>query len=503
MLKILRGGQRWLTGLFVVAIGGVFVFFLGLGGPLSGRSQGTVVQVGPNEFGVREFEQVRSRRERLLQQELGASYDPSKMREVLDNLAARELVDQTLLAMEAEHLGLTVSTREIEQFILADPSFRNESGRFDKEAFERYASYEYGSQHAFLAARRRSLLAFKLLRLLQAQPQVSDGEAREAVESQLEQVRIAWVALDATERSEDLVIEPAAIEAALETRGEELQALYDELADRYNAPEQVRARHVLLKVPRDADSAEVARVEALAKGALERLQEGADFAEVAAEISEDPGSASQGGDLGFFGRGQMVPEFEEAAFALAPGEMSGLVRTDYGFHVIRTEERKEAVSRSFEEVRAELAEELLRREAESAKAREATEALAKAIRDGRSLEAAAREAELTIERSGFLPRRADGFVPGLGAAQELLATAFAMEPGESSPRVFEVGDKLVLVQTLEKSAPSADDVEPRLEATREQLLVAKRNTRADGWVARRRQELLDAGQLVVDLEGVR
>jgi peptidyl-prolyl cis-trans isomerase D len=503
MLKMLRGGQRWLTALFIFAIGGVFVFFLGLGGPLSGPAPGAVVEVGPYVFGIPEFERVRARREAAIQAELGDNFDARALSETIDGLAARELVDEALLSLAASDLGLTVSKQEIERMVLEDPGFRDESGRFDKELFDRFTQYEYGSQHAFLEERRRSLLALKMLRLLNEQPEVSDGEIRSAIRRELEEVKIAFVSLDTATPSEEVEIAEEDVQAVLASRQEDLKALYEEQEALYNAKEQVRARHLLRTVARDADEAEVERVRGEAAAALLRIQNGEDFADVARELSQDPGSAEKGGDLGFFGRGQMAPAFEDAVFALQPGEMTDLVRTDYGFHIIRLEERKEAVERPFEEVQEELARELLRREAGNEQAEEDAEALAAAIRDGASLEDAAREAELDIVRSGWLTRRPDGYVPGLGPAPDLLARAFALPVGESSPEIFEVGTRLALVQVLERSEPEADEIEPRIEATRERLLVAKRNTRSADWINDRRQQLIEAGELSVNLDLVR
>jgi peptidyl-prolyl cis-trans isomerase D len=503
MLRVIREGQRWLTALFVVGIGGVFVFFLGLGGPLSGPAIGTVVEVGPHSYGFREFERVRGRREEAIRQRLGDQYDARALSDTLDNLAARELVDQALLAMSAQDLGLAVSKQEIERGVLRDPGFRDEGGRFDKERFDSFTQYEYGSQHNFLQERRLALLSYKMLRLLNDQPQVSDGEVREAVRRQLQEIRIAFVALDTTAAPEGAEVDPEEVARALEARATEIEQLYEDAGSLYDAPEQVRARHVLIEVPRSAEEAAVEAARARAEEARERIEAGEEFATVAAELSEDAGSKPRGGDLGFFARGQMVPEFDAAAFALEPGSMSDLVRTDYGFHVIRVEERREALHRPLEEVREELAQQLLRRELASRRAQEIADRLAAAVAEGRPLEQAAREEELTLERSGWLTQRPDGFVPGLGAAQDLLAAAFALEPGESAERVFRVGNKLALVQSLERKEPGDEEIENRLEETREQLLTEKRNTRAEAWINARRTELIDANELSVDLESVR
>ncbi|WP_185970069.1 peptidylprolyl isomerase [Tepidimonas alkaliphilus] len=127
------------------------------------------------------------------------------------------------------------------------------------------------------------------------------------------------------------------------------RAIYTAQPQRFTVPEQVRVRHILLQ----GDDAEVR-----ARQLLDQLRAGADFVALAREHSRDPGSAANGGDLGFFGRGRMVPEFEQAAFALQqPGDLSEPVRTSFGVHILRLEQRRQAGRVPFEEVRAQLMEE--------------------------------------------------------------------------------------------------------------------------------------------------
>jgi peptidyl-prolyl cis-trans isomerase D len=500
MLRFLRRGQRWLTAVIVGGVGVVFVFFMGWGAPRGGgMAGGTLVQVGPHRFGIREFERVRAQREEEMRQAAGDSYDPDAFREPLDDLAVRTLVDRAVLALEAERMGLTTSNREIERMLLATGAFRGPDGRFDRAAFRDYVEYEYGNERNFLTSRRLAFDAAKMMELLHGIARVSDAEARESLRLRLEEVRLAFVALGPGEAVAAEEIPQERVDAFLAERDEEVRALYDARRDQYDVPEQVRARHVLLRVPRDASPEQTAEVEARARALLERIRGGEDFAAVAAEASEDPGSKDQGGDLGFFPRGRMVPAFEEAAFSLAPGEVSDLVRSDFGFHIIRVEEHRDAEQRPYESVREELARELLAREAAQAGARATAERLAAAIRDGASLESAARAEELTLQRTGLLKRRPDGFVPGLGAAQDLMATAFALEPGESSDRIFTVGDTLALIQVLERRPPAPAEIEAGLEKERTRLLEEKRSAIANAWVASRREELRESGDLQVDL----
>ena len=500
MLRILRSGQRWLTGAIVIGIGGVFVFFMGLGGPLRGNAPGTVISVGPYSFDTRDFQVARNERESVLRERLGTSYDPRAMRDTVDQLATQALIERSLLAVEATEMGLYVSTEEIERTVRA--GFRDEDGRFDKDQFADWVEYNYGNERNFIREQRMRLLAGKMLSVMRANTRVSEGEDRQAVRQRLEEVRIAFVAFDASEPPEAFEAAEADIAVLLETRETEARSLYEERSSIYDVPEEVHARHILFRLDAGADEEAEKEARARAELALVRLAAGEEFAELAAELTDDEGSRESGGDVGSFGRGRMVKPFEDAAFALAAGETSELVRSDFGFHIIRVEDRKEAALVAFEEVRAELAADLLGLDAARATARIAAEELSETVSDGVDLETAAREAELTLVRSGLLRRRPDGFVPRLGAAQELMASAFTMEPGESSPRIFDVGEKFALVQLLERVEPDAEEVDPLVETERETMLARKRNAQISDWLDWRRRALEESGDFDVDIAAI-
>jgi peptidyl-prolyl cis-trans isomerase D len=498
MLKILRKGQRWVTGLFVAAIGGVFVFFIGLGAPLQ-RSATAVVQVGNEEFDFREFSRTRAQRESAFQQQLGDDFDARKMKDTLDQVAVNALIEQAILSQEAAALGLTVAKAEIERYILSASFFRNEDGNFDAKQFDDWAQYEFGNQRNFIKQQRSFMLSNKLVQMLNRLARVSEGEARQAVIAARQEVSIAYVKLDSSIPLEGFEPEPAALQGVLTTRGEELRGLYESRSTTYDIPEQVQARHILFRLASDADDAETEEVRAAAQAAIDRIEAGEDMAKLAEELSDDPGSKAQGGDLGFIGRGQMVAEFEKAAFSQEVGKL-GLTKSSYGFHAIRVEDRREAELRSFEQVQDELATELLAIEAAQAAAIAAAEDLSDAISGGQSLDEAAASADLSLERSGRLRRRPDGYVPGLGAAQDLMAVAFSLEPGSTSDRVFEVEGKLALVQLIERFDPEDDVVDAAVEIERQRLVSRKRQAYLSTWINQRRSELAKDGALVVNME---
>lgn len=500
MLDRIRRGQRWLTMLFIGVIGVVFVFFIGLGGPLSsGLSGGAIVELDDIRLDLSDFERIRAREEQRYRDALGDQFDVSGARDFLNAQALQSLIQSAILTHSAQELGLVVSKKEIQQLLRASPQFRDANGRFAREAFESWAEYTYGSQRNFLRVQRREMLRRKMIRLLYSQTQVSDGEARAAALHRLEEVEIAFVALDMEQLPPDLGADEAAALAYLSANQGAVRAAYEAETDAYAIPERVRASHILFRLDRDANetAADVARE--LAEAALARLQAGEDFAEIAVELSEDPGSRDRGGDLGIFGRGDRRPELEQAAFALEPGQLSEIVQTDAGLHIIRLDERLEAGRKSFDEVSTEIARELADAELARERADLISQQLATATREGQSLESAARGLELPIERPDPLRRRADGFITGLGVAPELMAAIFALTQEQpSSDRIFQAGTKLVLVQLLARPELEPAALEQVIASERTRLLNLKRDQAIQDWIDFDRRTLADSGRLLID-----
>ncbi len=504
MLGFLRRGQRWVNALLILVLGGVFVFYMGWGAPSGGSGGGgTLVSVGPHHFGIAEFERERELRERQLEEALGENFDRRQLRGLIAQQAAETLIQRAILALEAERMGLAVSTREVERLILDAGIFQGEDGRFDREIFRNWVEREFGSERSFLASQRIQMLGNKALQVMRATASVSEGEARSSLRQRLEEIRIATVSFDAAAPPEGFRADPAAVEALLAKRESSARELYEQRREEYDRPEQVRARHILISLTPGADEAAIAAAREKALAAQRRIAGGEDFAAVARELSEDPGSKTQGGDLGFFPRGRMVKPFEDAVFSLEPGKLADEpVRSDFGFHVIRVEERKAAERIAFEQVREALAREILADEAALAAARERASRVAERIAAGLDLEDVARSEGLPVERSGMLRRRPDGYVPGLGAAPELLAAAFSLEAGRSSPEVFASGKKLALVKLLERTLPGEEDIASKLAAEREALLEQKQNAQLETWITARRDRLESDGELYVDAAAI-
>jgi peptidyl-prolyl cis-trans isomerase D len=498
MLDVLRRSQRWLMGAVMLVVGGVFVAYLGLGGPGLAPGGDSLIQLDGRRYGLPDLQRVRQDQEQRLRENLGDAFDSAAAGAYLDQMAAEQLVQRAVLASEAERVGLRATDDEVRGLVRS--VFATPQGSLDAAGVRDFAERRFGSERRFADEVRDDLLSGKLLDLIDAGVGASEAEARDVVRYRREQVRVALVVLDPAKRPPGLEIDAAEIERTLAEQAPAVRRFYDEHPERYHQPERVRARHVLLRLAKGAPEEEVARVRAQAEAALARIRGGEDFEAVAREVSEDPGSKDKGGDLGFFPRGQMAPPFEQVAFSLEPGQTSEVVRTDFGFHVLRVEAHEPAQDQGFDEVARAIAEELVATERTSALAAETAEKLAKAVREGSSLVEAAREEDLPIERPDWIARRPDGFVPGIGQAPEVAAAAFSLTPEKpSSDRIFDVGGKRVLIELLERRGPTAEEMAAELAAERERLLETRRAEARNAWYRAARQRLLAERRLRIDL----
>src|SRR5262249_48106276 len=208
-----------------------------------------------------------------------------------------------------------------------------------------------------------------------------------------------------------LLIDIDAMRAKVSVPSADIERTYNNNIEQYSTPEQVRASHILLKTEGKDDAAVKAKAEQL----LKEVKGGADFAELAKKNSEDESSAKNGGDLDYFGRGRMVPEFDQAAFAMQPGQISDLVKTQYGYHIIKVVDKKAATTRPLAEVRQQIADQLAYERAQ-AQAADLAQSIEKDIRRPADLDRVARARGLPVQESGFFAR--DESILGLGASPE-------------------------------------------------------------------------------------
>jgi len=292
------------------------------------------------------------------------------------------------------------------------------------------------------------------------------------------------------------LVDTGKLQSAVQVTRDDEQAFYDSHRDAYRVPEQVKVSHILIKTPPPGadgkvDEKAVAAAQSRAADLLKQVKSGANFEELAKKNSEDPGSATQGGSLGWFGRGKMVPEFEKAAFSMAKGQISDLVKTGFGFHIIRVDDKQDPHLKPIDEVRDQIAP-LVKQQ----KAQQMAQTLATQVRDeakNKGLDAAAAAHGLTVVNSDFVARR--DLLPGLGPAPQFMDALF-LATDKTGVEVASASQGFVVYQldgVKPQSTPSFDEIRTKVEDE-------FKNERSATLLSQKTQELSDRAKSEHDLK---
>ncbi|MGC1644561.1 MAG: peptidyl-prolyl cis-trans isomerase [Candidatus Sulfotelmatobacter sp.] len=294
-----------------------------------------------------------------------------------------------------------------------------------------------------------------------------------------------------------VVVETAKAEAGVEITQDDLRSYYDQHRAQYQVPEQVKVSHILIKTPLPGpdgkvDEKGVAEAQHRAEDLLKQLKSGAKLEDLAKKYSEDPGSAKQGGSLGWIGKGQTVPEFEKTAFSLPKGQISDLVKSSYGFHIIRVDDKQEAHTKTLDEVKSEI-EPLLKHQKAQQIAQKQAEALLKQAREQKSLDAAAAPEKIPVINSDFFARK--DMLPGLGPSTQFMDAVFS-EAENAPPDVAPASQGIVVFQLLAVK-PAAT---PTFEEIRSRVEEEFKNERSSQLLNQKIQELSDRAKAEHDLK---
>jgi peptidyl-prolyl cis-trans isomerase D len=351
----------------------------------------------------------------------------------------------------------------------------------------------------FERSQREDLLIAKLEQLLKDGVHTVEAEVREAFVRDKEQVSAEYLSVDPSAYASEVQVDEAEERASYDEgrerflKPEQIRAAYllidpqaytdrvqvtdDQIAQYYEAHQEefrqdarVHARHILFRLPPQATPEEESRVRVEAEAVLKQAQAGEDFAALAGQFSGDPGSAQQGGDLGFFKRGAMVKPFEDVALTLKPGEVSDLVRTDFGYHIIKVEETQEEGYTPLESVREQVRAQLSHEEAGRV-----AKAQAKAVRDalvagGGAWENTAATFQLHSRETPLIARGdAVADIPDPAAFSQ---AAFALQVGEVSQPTL-MGTRYALIRLLERKDAYIPPFEEVQAAVHEALIRSR------------------------------
>ncbi len=444
-------------------------------------------------------------------------------RQALDTLIVR-----TLLRQEAERLSLRTTDEEIRQEIMSAPIFQV-GGQFDRAQYEQVvASDEFctgaTTPAAFEAWMRGQVATEKLARLTRDAAAVGDAEARQAYAAAHDTISLEFVRVPArpdakatfpenvltahyeahksdytkpaTVTVAAAVIDPTLLGAKAAVSDEELQRAFEARREELAKPPEVSARHILVAVPENAEPAAVEAARAKAQAALDRLKKGEDFSKVALEVSDDRASLrnpKRAGDLGVLKRGTIVKPFEDAAFALKPGQLSDLVRSPFGFHVIRVDQVREGKTATLADVRDTLLADL-KTEKGLRQGAEIAEALAAAAAKSGDLAAEAKKADVPVRTVG--PISAARPAAGLGPTGKVSTEALRLQTKEVSPPI-EDGRVWYVLQATARTEPSVPALAEVMDRVRADL--ARQKARIDA--QQRATKLLEAARAAGSLAG--
>ena len=485
-----RDWLKWSLGLVCVAFVLFYIpdFLKGTGADAA--SSDTIAKVEGHEITAGEFRRTYQAQLQAYRSAYGANMNDQLLKQLgIEQQILQQMVDERAALAEADRLGIEVSDEEVRQRIFAMPAFQENGGFIGEQRYQQLLRMQRPPMmpSEFETNVRRGLTVEKLRASLTDWLSVTDKELEQAYRRRNDKIKLAVVTFNADsfrsqatasdadvasyfEGHKDdfkvpekrkiryLLLDIEAMRAKVVVPEPDIEKAYNSSIEQYTTPEQVRASHILLKTEGKTD----ADVKAKAEAILKQAKAGADFAELAKKNSEDDQNAKNGGDLDYFGRGRMVPEFDQAVFAMQPEQISDLVKTQYGYHIIKLVDKKSAATRPLAQVRQQLSDQLAYERAQS-QAADLASKLEKQVSKPADLDKVAKAEGLTVQESGFFAREEP--ILGLGPSPEVSSKAFDMKPGDvagplraSRGFVFET-----LVAKQDPYVPKLDEVKERVK----------------------------------------
>jgi peptidyl-prolyl cis-trans isomerase D len=483
------GWLKWSLGLVVLAF---VIFYIPdfLRGNAAGAALGdTVATVQGREITAGEFRRAYDAQLQAYRNAYGGNVSEQLLKQLgIDQQILQQLVDQQAALVEAERVGIKASDEEVRQRIFSAPAFQENGAFIGEQRYQQLLRSQRPplSPAEFEKSVREELVLDKLRAVLTDWLSVPDKELEAEYRLRNDKVKLAVVTFiadtfrpEATASDAEvaayfnahqvdfkipekrkvryLLVDADAIKAKTTVPDADIERAYNEGIAQYTSPEQVRASHILLKTEGKDDAA----VKAKAEDVLKQAKSGADFAELARKYSEDESNAKNGGDLDYFGKGKMVPEFDQVAFAMVPGQISDLVKTQFGYHIIKLVDKKPAKVSTLAEVRQQIHDQLATAAAR-AQAADLAQTIGKEVSKPADLDKAAKAHGVAVLESGFFAR--DESILTLGSSPEAVSRAFEMKVGEvSGPLQAARGFAFETVLAIQPPAmPKLDDVKDRV-----------------------------------------
>jgi peptidyl-prolyl cis-trans isomerase D len=507
MLDLLRRkAQSPLIQGTILIIALVFIFW-GVGGGYQGRIN-AVATVNDEAIPYEEFQKAYEVLVTQFRNQFGGNL-PKGLLESLDLevQALEQLIIRTLLRQGAIEMGIMVSDLEVQQAVETMEAFRT-NGIFNVEQYKTIISSSGMTTVSFENSIRADLLAGKVNAHLQRFVKLTPLEINEQFEFDNEEINIEYVSFSGSDFKEkvndvgteklqsfyeeqkdnymtdpqvklDFLLFPYNSDKKPVVNNEDIESFYRKNFNRYSTPEQRSARHILIKTTEGDTVDALSEKRTRAEQVLEMAKSGEDFAELAKQYSEGP-TGPGGGDLGAFGRGRMVKPFDDAVFTMNEGEISDIVESQFGFHVIKLEKIEPAHTRTLEEVKDEIASQLQEEKAGQVAYNSATEAYENIILAGSLDKFSQQHPDVAVKQTDFFPRKSpekSGFTEGMISEPAFLNAAFGLNKGELSS-LIETSKGYAIIFAADKKDPEISLLEDVKEQVQQDYISAKAGTMA-------------------------
>ena len=485
MLRWLRSNSRnaFIYVLFLLLIASFVVTLAGGRGSRGRRDSNDISVVYGAAIDRKTFSNALSDRERQYEKMLGAAWtDKTASQLHLPEMVLGQLEDELLLKHGARALGLEVTDTELKDHVIRLPGLTN-GGAFDYARYKRALAYQRKTPKQFEEQLRDEMLLDKMQQFLADSAQVSRAEVLESYRQAREKVDLEYVALTLDAYRKAIHPTDEELKTFMVKASSRIESYYKTHPSEFKRPAQTRASHILVKVsPNDPEDKRKEAERKAAALATEARRPHADFAALAKKNSEDPGSAREGGALGWLSPGQTVKPFDEALSSSKPGQVVGPIKTDFGWHVILVQEKRPAMDRKIEQSRPDIARNLLTDDRAEAAAKKEAEAILAKAKGAKDLGSVPLPAGAETGTTGSFTRDAIS-IPKLGASAELLTLAFSLTPESPlAPTTVRIGEKLVVARLRSRISAPQTPLEENLAPVRERLLSRKQQQAIQLWL---------------------
>jgi len=509
-----KHATSWLIKVACFAIVIVFIFWGGYS--YTEKKASRVAVVNGSYIGLREYQSMYSNLVEQMRRQFGRQFS-SELVETLNlkGQALDRLINRRLILTEAGMLEFDVSREELQNAIVSYPAFQT-NGQFDSLRYQQILRSNKLTPQDFEANQREDLLINKVEQFITRGTKVLESEMLSFFHHTRDRVNLAYVQIDPQDFKSQVKVDEEAVRdyfdkhrenyrladkrnilyvrfvpqdylAEVEVTDQEIEEFYQLHQDDYREPKKVHARHILFRISEKAKTAEIQEILDRAKKVLDLARKGDNFAELARKYSDDS-TASKGGDLGYFKSGDMVKPFADSAFSLKKGEISDLVRTRFGVHIIKVEDIKEESVKPLAAVK-ETVRQSLKEERSREIALQRADSFIDLSRALDDLQKAAAEAGLEVKESGLFA--AEEPVPQLGRHPEINEIIFALRSKEISP-AFSIGDDQLVAQLVEIQDSRLEEFAEAQERVQEDWITEQSEvlarTQAQEWLETARQE---------------